>query len=118
VIARDLLVDSGAVPFRQPTAMAEQHAHGDVRCGREASEDIGRKHLRKPGVEGQSAALGKLQHHHRDEWLGDAPGPEPIAAARRDVGRHAAKAGHAGPGAELAAAHVQDRARSGGARIA
>ena len=98
--------------------MVEQHAHRDVGRGREAADDPGRQHFRKPGVEGQPAALGQLQHHDRHERLRDAPGPEPISAAHRDIRRHAAEAGDAGPAAEPRAAYVQDRPRSGRARIA
>ena len=72
----------------------------------------------QPGVERQPAALGQLQRHDRDERLRDAPGPEPIGAAHRYIRRHAAEAGDAGPAAEPRAAYVQDRPRSGRARIA
>jgi ketosteroid isomerase-like protein len=72
-ITGDLLVEGGGVPFRDPAAIAEQHAHRDVGRGREAADDVRGQHFRKPGVEGQPAALGQLQHHDRDEWLRDAP---------------------------------------------
>ena len=48
-MTRDLLVDGGAVPFRDAAAMVEQHAHRDVGRGREAADDPRRQHLAEAG---------------------------------------------------------------------
>ena len=117
-MTRDLFFDGGVFPFRDAAAVVEQHAHRDVGRGREAVDDARGQHLREPGVEGQPVALGELQNRDRDERLRDAPGPEPIGAAHRDIRRHAAEAGDAGKAAEPRAAYVQDCPGSGRARIA
>jgi hypothetical protein len=117
-ISRDLLVDGGAVPVRDPGAMAEQHTNGDVGRVRNAAGDARGEHVGEPGVERQPAALGELQHGDGDERLHDAGRAEAIAGAHRFGRRNAAEAGDAGPAAELRAAHVQDRPRGVHGRIA
>jgi hypothetical protein len=117
-MAGDLLVDHGAVPLRDPSAVAEQHPNRDVGRVGEAAGDARREHVWQPGVERQPAALGQLQHGDGDERLYDAAGAEAIAAAHRFGRCHATETGGAAPAAEPRAAHVEDRARRVHARIA
>src|SRR5438309_6928538 len=117
-MVRDLVVDVGGVPFRDPAAVVEQHAYRDLGRVVKATYYVDGQQRGEPGVERQPPLLGELEHHDGNERLHDAAGAEAIGGAHRCGRRYPTEADHARPGAEPGALYVQDRSREVRARIA